>query len=273
MNRLLAYSPNLKQSWMLLGIYFVCMIVEPLTDAIMRNIGIATPEWVGLSGTVFSYVALALIVVRLGKNDDSVPAAVPGLSPFLWLLLIPFTLSVNFVASSMTEWIPVPDFLERMMAEVFRRDLPAFLEIVIIAPVCEEWLCRGIILKGLMTRFSPLKSIVWSGVIFGTLHLNLWQFVTAFFFAAAAGWIYWRTRSLWRCIFMHVVNNAAVFLLMALFPDVTSSNASMADSIGISYVCLYIIVLFTGTLSWMGIKHIISSGANAKENCNGTRQL
>ncbi|MDR0310269.1 MAG: CPBP family intramembrane metalloprotease [Acidobacteriota bacterium] len=261
MNRLLAYSPNLKQSWMLTFIIIASSFVEVLASRIIQYTGAATPEWAELSGMVLSYAVLAPIVVRLGKGDSYAPAAGPGLPPLLWFLLVPFALSIGLLTKPLTAWIPMPDILIQMMAEVFQSNLSTFLKLVVIAPLCEEWLFRGIILKGLLARYSPLKGIIWSAVIFGAMHINPWQFVPAFFLALAAGWIYWRTRSLWICIFMHAVINAFAFLFMFLFPD-APDNTTIADIINIHYVYVYLAVLAVGALSWAGIKHIISSKIN-----------
>lgn len=258
MNRLLAYSPNLKQSWMLLVIYIACLIPSHFASLIIRHTGAATTEWAELWGTILSFAFLVLIVVRLGKNDNYISTATLNPSPVIWFLLALFTVLINQAMTPLIAWIPKPDLIKRIMTEASQNNLTTFLGIVIIAPVCEEWLCRGIILKGLLTRYSPLKSILWSTIIFSVLHINPSQVVSAFFFGLAFGWIYWRTRALWHCIFMHTVNNAFVFLLMILFPDFPG-NVTIADVTGINYIYIYTAVLFTGVLSWIGIKRIISS--------------
>ena len=272
LNRLLAYSPDIKQSWMLFGIYILCLVVSTAVTAIMRKTGIATPEWSWFFSGLLGFAILARIVVHLGKDADHVPVKPPRQPLLLWLLLIPFTLSIGIIVGPLTTWIPMPDLVKQMAEEVFQDNLPAFLRIAVLAPVCEEWLFRGIILKGLLIRNSPFKAIMWSSIIFGVFHLNPWQTVSAFFYGLAIGWIYLHTRSLRYCIFMHMANNAVMFFLtIGLFPDIPD-DITLTDLAGGHYA--YIVVIFVCALTMMWIKKtLISSGVTADKkirNCNGT---
>jgi len=106
-NRLLAYSPNLKQSWILVVIILLCgVIVGGVATAITKGI---VPEWANLIGSVFGYVVIALIVIRLGKSGSYEPVALPRQSPLLWLLLVLFTLTFGLVTAPLGMWIPMPD--------------------------------------------------------------------------------------------------------------------------------------------------------------------
>ena len=263
MKRLLAYSPNLKQSWVLVLITMLCSaIIYFVMRAIMQYAGASVQEWHDIFSSLLIFTVVALLVVRLGRHGSYEPVASPRRSPLLWLLLVPFTLSISLATEPLTAWIPIPDIIKQVFDDVFQATLPGFLLIVILAPLCEEWLCRGIILKGLLKHYSPRKAIVWSAVIFSVLHLNPWQGVSAFCGALAIGWIYWRTRSLWCCIFMHAVNNAMSFLFIFFFPDARFVMTLVAFA-GSYYIYLYIAILLVGVFSWIGIKNIFYSDATS----------
>ena len=255
-NRLLAYNPNLAQSWLLFGIFILCHLAEFTVRAIMQHVVALSPEWSSLSGDVAKYIALALFVIRLSKhgNDISVVPAKP--SPLLWFLLVPFTLSISITVNPLTSWIPQPDFVKQMFADMHTINLPAFLSIVVVAAVCEEWLCRGIILKGMLKHYSPRKAILWSSVLFSIFHLNPWQGVTAFFLGLAIGWIYWRTRSLRYCVFMHMVNNATAFLILFLLRD-TPEDTSLAVIAGGYYI--YAVTFLLCVLCVLGIRKLLKT--------------
>ena len=255
-NRLLSYYPNLTQSWLLFGFFILCHFAEFAVKTIIQYAAAATQEWALLSGNVAKYIVLALFVVRLSKHSNDMPIIFTKPSHFIWFLLVPFTLAVNMTATSLTLWIPQPVFVKQLFENVFKINFPAFLYIVVVAAVCEEWLCRGIILKGLMKHYSPRKAIVWSSVIFSVLHFNPWQGVTAFFMGLAFGWIYWHTRSLRYCIFMHVVNNATAFLLLFLFQN-SPDEYSLADIAGGYYI--YVVTLFVCLLCVLGIKKLLNT--------------
>ena len=81
------------------------------------------------------------------------------------------------------------------------------ISVSVFAPFFEEWLCRGIILRGLLTKVKPAWAIVISAAIFGLIHGNLWQAIPAFIIGAILGYVYYKTGSLKLTMLMHCVNN------------------------------------------------------------------
>jgi len=253
------YNPNLAQSWMLFFTTILCILAAGGVIRIIIHVaGITTNEWVSLSSSALGFAAVALIVIRLGGGNDEAPVATTRLSPFIWLLLVPFIWSVSLAVTPLTMWIPMPDIIKQLFS--FQNNLPTFLSMVVLAPVCEEWLCRGVILKGLLAHYPPRKAIIWSAVIFGVLHLNPWQGISAFFGGLAIGWIYWRTRSLGYCIFMHAAKNAMGFILIFFFPNISFDSTSIEPATGFH---IYAAALFVCAITLAGINKIISSGTTS----------
>lgn len=62
---------------------------------------------------------------------------------------------------------------------------------------------RGIILGGLLNRYSPKKVIIASVLIFRAWHFNILQFVNT----TLVGMVYYKTNSLILCIAAHMTNN------------------------------------------------------------------
>ena len=85
-----------------------------------------------------------------------------------------------------------------------------FVQIVIIAPVFEEIIYRGIILNGMLKKYSPKKAIIVSSLIFGLIHRNLPQGLNAFVLGLIIATVYYYTRSLYICMIMHAANNFLV---------------------------------------------------------------
>lgn len=81
------------------------------------------------------------------------------------------------------------------------------LSVSVFAPFFEEWLCRGIILRGLLKKVSPAWAIVISSLIFGLIHMNLWQAIPAFLIGCLLGYVYYKTGSLKLAMLMHCINN------------------------------------------------------------------
>ncbi len=83
----------------------------------------------------------------------------------------------------------------------------SFLLAAIFAPLFEEWLCRGMVLRGLLTKMKPGWAIVVSALFFAVIHMNPWQALNAFIIGVVMGYVYYRTGSLRLTMLMHFVNN------------------------------------------------------------------
>ena len=84
------------------------------------------------------------------------------------------------------------------------------IETCIIAPIFEEVLYRGILLKGLINKYNSKIAIVYSALIFGIAHLNIPQGINAFLLGLILGTVFYYTRSIYLCMIMHFVNNLLV---------------------------------------------------------------
>ncbi|HPI74009.1 MAG TPA: type II CAAX endopeptidase family protein [bacterium] len=108
---------------------------------------------------------------------------------------------------------PVSPWLMELMRRLMEQSVPlALLAGGILGPFLEEMLFRGLVLRGFLHRYSPWQAIVLSSLLFGILHLNIWQFVSAFVLGLVLGWMYMRTRSLWPCFILHSLHNSSITL-------------------------------------------------------------
>lgn len=81
-----------------------------------------------------------------------------------------------------------------------------------IAPIMEELLFRGIILKGMMNKYSIRKSILISSMLFAVIHGNLQQGVYAFISGVIFSLIYIYTGSIKFSIVAHFLNNICIVI-------------------------------------------------------------
>ena len=89
-----------------------------------------------------------------------------------------------------------------------------FVSIVILAPLLEEVLFRGIILQRWSVKWSVVSGIILSSLFFGLLHFNV---LGLFNFGLVMALLYLRTHSLWLPIILHSLNN-----LIAVSLDLTA---------------------------------------------------
>lgn len=133
------------------------------------------------------------------------------------------TLAAAFLTDITTKLLPpMPAFLEEAMKQLL--DAPLWVTLIsvsVFAPFFEEWLCRGMIMRGLLGRMSPFAAIIVSAAFFAVIHLNPWQAIPAFILGLLFGLVYYKTGSLKLTMLMHCVNNtmAAIFSRIPDFRD------------------------------------------------------
>jgi membrane protease YdiL (CAAX protease family) len=89
---------------------------------------------------------------------------------------------------------------------------------VVLAPVLEEGLFRGLILRGLALRKGPRAATVWTAAFFAFFHFyNPWQILPTFFLGLLLGWVVLTTGSLWASIVLHSAFNGLSLVVFA-FP-------------------------------------------------------
>ena len=127
------------------------------------------------------------------------------------LMLVPGLVMLAGAANSLVQWLfpmnvdDVARFEEQMAPGIV-----PILFACVAAPVLEEMLFRGVILRGFLRQYSRTFAILWSSALFGLAHLNLYQMMTALAIGIVAGWLYERCRSLWPCILLHAAYNGYV---------------------------------------------------------------
>ncbi len=104
-------------------------------------------------------------------------------------------------------FLPMPEFIQRAMLGFFENPVSAFLLLVPIASLSEELLFRAVILRGFLNHYSKWTAIIVSAVLFSLMHLNPYQFFSAFLLGVVLGWIYTETRSIYLCFFVHGLHN------------------------------------------------------------------
>jgi len=127
------------------------------------------------------------------------------------LLLVPGLVLLAGAVNSIVQWLfPMSAADIARFATQMESGLVPTSFACVAAPVLEELLFRGVILRGFLRQYTRTFSILWSAALFGAAHLNVYQMVTAFAIGIVAGWLYERCRSLWPCILLHAAYNGFV---------------------------------------------------------------
>ena len=122
--------------------------------------------------------------------------------------------------------LPTPEWLVELFLGLSKESFwAAGFVLVIVAPVTEEILFRGVILPGFLRRFGVLKAFLLSAILFGGIHLNPWQFISASGLGILFAWWYARTRSLIPSLIGHALVNGMVWLNPTLPFEIEGFNA------------------------------------------------
>jgi len=224
--------PNVAQSFGITGIVVLGMLfLSPVLT--LENL-------IGKEAAMLVYYLLAIGIpfwivysIRRDKtNCRSFNLTIENKRIIPWIIV--GTVALLFgVISPIASLIPMPESIKKAFMDFAgQTGFFAFLLMVVAAPILEELIFRGIILDGLLKKYSPTKSILISSVLFGLVHLNPWQFVTGLVIGIFSGWVYHKTRSLSFSIIIHAAANLSGFITRQ-FADMESSvNDTLVESYG-----------------------------------------
>jgi membrane protease YdiL (CAAX protease family) len=202
-----------------------------------------------------------------GTLISSVVSSILTLAVFLWLKWSPFSrtylqsrpwgvlvwvvvLALGTIVPStwLGEQIPyeMPQEIEQMLSEMLHNRW-GYLAIGILAPIVEEMVFRGAILRTLLllggrgndqssmlnaqsSKFKAFAAILISALLFGAVHGNVQQFVHATLMGLLLGWMYYRTNSIVPGIVFHWINNTAAYVIANVIPN--SEHARLVDVLG-----------------------------------------
>ena len=246
---------RLTQAWTVVGLYIAVSLAVSIPAALLNIVakGLLTnnPQlnaWIIVATTAISYVFLFYIINQIfGRSTISKSLFEDKRIDWtVYILILLATLSLAIVLEPLSilllKLLPMPDWFKASLEKMFTPTASTFVLAVIIAPLCEEVLMRGVILRGLLKSISPQKAIIWTSFFFALIHLNPWQALPAFVIGLFLGWLYWKTRSIWTCIFVHFVNNLFAFVGLAI----TESNGlgietTLKDLTGGYFTSLFVV--------------------------------
>ena len=181
----------------------------------------------------------------------------------------------TFAAAYMTDALssvmpPMPEWLETLMKNMTGGVLWAnFLAVSIMAPLFEEWLCRGMVLRGLLNsgKIKPVWAIIISALFFAIIHGNPWQAIPAFILGSLFGYVYNKTGSLKLTMLMHFTNNTLALAASRIWPEAET----WTDIVGGMYWTYFAFALVVLGLVVLGFSKIKTQSPEG--NCDSVPSL
>lgn len=218
-------------------------VIQIVIERLIRGEGFATsPDSMNmLLVYVVSFIPVAFFIWRRSvtfKNRGEAPVSLNApqfgsLNAVVTIALVAvLTFCVIVLMEPLERLIPESDALKQIFYILRQHPVNTALSLCIAAPVLEEIVCRGYMMRGMLQYIKPWQAIVISAFLFAAIHGNLAQGVTAFILGILLGWVYYRTGSLLLSMMIHFIVNTSstVIALIPSIPEDASLQSIMANT-------------------------------------------
>ncbi|EAC7426783.1 CPBP family intramembrane metalloprotease [Listeria monocytogenes] len=193
--------------------YFLLMVVASLLDIVI---------WRKTSLQIAPYLNLAVLSILSGlflrkvyKNESftiSLQIHIKDILIACLCAVVFFLLLDNFLDPVFESVFPSSEVeYQEMLQSLKAQPIVTFFRVVLLSPVVEETLMRGFILTGMQKHYNTLIALIISTMLFGLLHFNMVQTLSAIISGFALGIIYIKTKNLSTCILTHALYNSISF--------------------------------------------------------------
>ena len=212
----------LKNVFYILLYLFVFLIIQAVMTLLLGN------RFILISVSSSILTLLVFVLLKWSPFSRDYIRSRPWVA-MCWVVIL--ALGTIIPSTWLGEQIPydMPAELKAMLLDMMH-DRWGYLALGILAPLAEEVVFRGAILRLLLTMFDKRwywVPIVISALLFGAIHGNLQQFVHASLIGLILGWMYYRTDSIVPGVLFHWVNNSAAYAISNLIPG--SDDAALID--------------------------------------------
>ncbi len=117
------------------------------------------------------------------------------------------------------EQMPLLPNIAEAEFDLILKDRMGYFVVGLLAPLVEELVFRGAILRSLLRwKSNPWIGITISAALFALIHMNPAQMPHAFVIGLLLGWMYYRTDSIVPGVIFHWVNNSVAYVLYNFYP-------------------------------------------------------
>ncbi len=191
--------------------------------------------------SVFSMMVMVIFLWRRWATVSRTYLRTRPVGVLFWVTLA--ALGTVIPSEVFLELVPLPDWSDGSLTGMLGSRW-GYLAICIFAPLVEELVFRGAILRVLLGSLrSHWAAIILSAVIFSAVHFNPIQMPHAFFLGLLLGWMYYRTGSVIPGIMLHWVNNTVAYAVYNIFPQY--HEATVSDLFGGNTTKVALAVVFS----------------------------
>lgn len=176
---------------------------------------------------VFAFPACILLLRKLpGKAPEK-----QSLTTKQFLTLIPICFCLMYGGNLLGNWLSGllsgGNAVNALDSYAMDNSPLKILVMVILAPLLEELICRKLLIDRI-AGYGEKISVLMSGLIFGLLHQNLFQFFYAFALGCLFGYVYVRTGRIRYTIILHTMINFLGAVIAPTLINMLSSETMTA---------------------------------------------
>ncbi len=146
---------------------------------------------------------------------------------------------------------PYIQFFESLQKLLNENVVLGILVIAVAPGICEEILFRGFIQAAFIQRFGALWGILFTGLLFGFFHLDIYRLLPTAVLGWVFGWLVYQSGTILVSIFAHILHNATAVFILQKFPEWTGAEQVtfpiFSPSVLTAFVLFLLSVLFLAT--------------------------
>ncbi len=234
--------------FVLLFYIIICGIVTGLLLAVLIGPHVKSPlldSFLNLLSYVITFLLIIRYAVKKIRQGSPLNFSFNKIEGWIVPVVVICTLALVVGLERVSDLIPMPKSVEKFFENLITKDVFSILTATIAAPILEEILCRGIVLKGLLKNYPPYKAILISAIFFGIIHMNPWQAIPAFFGGLFIGWIFYKTQSIIPGMIIHATNNTTAVLFLFV-PRNQQGFSCLLGAPNYVILCLLSVIVFVG---------------------------
>ena len=274
-SKMFLYDIVVKNLLVFIIMYIVTVMIN--SKGFVYSEYLASHQLVAYLLTLISPLVLMCVIFMFHKNNKI--KIFESLKPqqkttsISWIIVIIIPLIVFFMGSGLFNSIEhiFSSLGMKESALVFKRDniwklLASIFSMALLPAIFEEIVYRGVVLKGLLSKFKPTVAIIISAVLFMLMHGNITQTFYQLFLGLIFGFVVYKTSNILLSMIMHFVNNATILIVDYINPE--SIFLVGGDFSSVWYIISQIL-LFIGLVGLLlGIGFYFNKCYNKKEESN-----
>lgn len=186
-------------------------------------------QFLNVHPDMYQFIVLLLpVILFLGFNKD-VALSIKGrikplplrtilIIPLIWICLMPLKILIISIVNAI---------IGSGMGEMISETAPdpawyLFLTVAVTPAICEEFLMRGIVYDG-YKKYGIHIAAVMNGILFGIMHLNIYQFSYTFVSGMVMTYLVHITGSIFASMLLHLINNG-IFYIFEMIGNLFGTN-------------------------------------------------